>query len=139
MAGSSSTVTESRNWTSLDPDKIIRVDVAYVADDSDGSIPDAVTDTYGGSVVGVTHAPGGTVATTLFDVVAEDGNTIDVLCGAGANIVTTANMARVPNPDAAAFIAFPVVGKLTVKFTNNSVNSATGVFSIFIAQGTGRI
>ncbi len=135
MANSSSIATEQRNWLAItDNDKIIRVDITYTADDTDGSIPDVTTLSYGGLIVGATHAPGATPATTLMDVVAEDVNGVDMLCGAGVNIVTTADMMRVPYPDGAVYTAFPVVGSLTVKMSGNSVNDAVGVFSIFIAR-----
>ena len=134
MAGSSSTVTNPQGWSTPEAEGVMRIDIAYVADDGDGSIPDAITDSFSGFIVGCTHAPGSTAATTLMDVVAEDINGVDLLCGAGTDIVTTADMQRMPNPDGESFGLFPVVGSLTVKFTNNSVNDAFGVFSIFIAQ-----
>lgn len=136
MAGSSSVVTNARGWASPNPDGLIRLDVNYVADDSTGAIPDVTTDSFAGLIVGVTHNPGATAPTTLMDVVATDSNGIDVLCGAGANIVTTANMTRVPYPDSTSYGPFPFVGQLTVSMSGNSVNSATGVFSIFLIQDT---
>lgn len=136
MANSSVTVTKANGWLRGASQSLTRVDIAYTADDSDGSIPNASVEDTTGFVVGVTHAPGTTAATTLTDVVAEDANGVDVLCGSGADIVTSANMQRVPNPDAASFGPFPTVGDLTVKITQPSgteTNDAVGVFSIFIA------
>ena len=132
MANSAVTVTKSKGWLRGTAQLLTRIDVAYTADDSDGSIPDANLGGNTGFIFGVTHAPGATAATNLFDVVAEDENGVDMLCGAGANIATAANMQRVPNPDGACYGPFPSVGPLTAKFTNNSENSAVGTFSIFI-------
>ena len=132
MAGSSSVATEQQNWSSDGRQNIIRVDITYVGDDTDGTIPDVTTEAQGGMIVGITHAPGATAATTLFDVVAEDSNGVDLLCGAGGNIDTTQDMMRVPYPDSTSYRPFPVIGELTVKMSGTTAVDSVGVFSIFI-------
>ena len=133
MANEVTSITTEQGWVGEHERTIIRIDVAYLAASDDGAIAEVVTADYAGMIVGVTHAVGGVTATNLFDVVAEDANGVDLLCGAGANIAVAADMMRVPHVDGVVYSPFPVVGELTIKMSGNSVNSATGVFSIFIA------
>lgn len=122
---------------------VIRVDCT--ADSSDGSYPETPigrgNDTYpigniGGYLMSVTFDPGtGTVPLTGMDMTLEFGATnIDLLGGAGANLVTSADALITPLVgEVSAPVGF--TGDLLLSLTNNNVNSATLTIYINIDKG----
>lgn len=121
MAVGTTTVTESKFG------HVRRVIVDFVASSTDGSIPDTVLPAFEGRLAELTTNPGTTAPTDNYDLTLIDAEGADRLQGVGANR-DTANTESVPVVYAASTI-HPPVGlwdTLTLKFANNSVNSATG-------------
>lgn len=126
MAGSSVTVTHQ------EPAPVVGVIVATcVADDADGSFPDATLPPIDGQILSIITDPGTPAPTAAYDVSLLDADGFDRLGGAGANRSATVT------ERAAVTGAF--VGRreaLTLRITNNSVNSAATVVTIHY---TGRV
>jgi hypothetical protein len=127
-AGSSSEVT---NDTGMKGD-IRRVTVTWVADDTDGSVPDC-TFSLGNPLQwyifrAYTNPDGTTAPTDNYDIAINDEWGVDMANGDLADR-DTANNERVQ------FTQYdPVLGNITVKISNNSVNSAAGVLDIVFVK-----
>lgn len=114
----------------------VRVQVDCTADAADGSYPDTTIGNVGGYLMSVDFDPGTvTVPTTGIDMTVELGSTgIDLLGGAGADIVTSADALITPLVGA---VSAPksFTGNLIVKFSGNTENSATLTYYLNIDRG----
>jgi hypothetical protein len=104
-----------------------RIQVDWVADAADGSVPATALPKFEGRLLALTTNPGATAPTDNYDITLVDGEGADRLQGLGANR-DTANTEQVPLVYAATAIPPVVDADETLTFTlaNNSVNSATG-------------
>lgn len=121
MAGST-TVTHYTLGT------IRRIVVDFVGDVADGTIPDTVLPAFEGQLFEVLTNPGAVAPTDNYDVTLIDADGIDRLQGVGEDRDTSTSEA-VPIVYDALSPIHPVVSRtdvLTLKFANQSVNSATG-------------
>lgn len=112
---------------------VIKKKIAFVADGSDGSFPDAVVSNVGGYLVGVYVTHGTTTPTTAYDLyIKMDG--IDLLGGAGEDIASAADAIITPQNTLGDSNYPGFAGDLTVSIANNSVNSAElDVYLVFTA------
>lgn len=141
MAGSSVTVTKKRVFTK-DHETFSRFwfEISWVADDTDGSVPDTVlTDENGDNdnltayiVLAVTN-PGSTAPTNNYDITIEDSEGVDVMGGALADRSATASEQAMPLISGSP-VPRLVHGPLTFKLTDNLVNSATGMCNVHMQQ-----
>lgn len=120
MAGTT-TVTHSKFGI------VRRVVVDFVADASDGSVPDTLLPGFEGRLMELTTNPGAVAPTDNYDLTLIDDEGNDRLQGLGANR-DTVNTESVPLVYAGSTIHPPVglYESLTLKLANNSVHSATG-------------
>lgn len=104
-----------------------RVQVDFTASSTDGSIPDTALPSIEGRLLAITTNPGATAPTDNYDVTLIDGEGADRLYGVGADR-DTANTESAPIVFASSTVHPWVDGDetLTMKWANNSVNSATG-------------
>lgn len=104
------------------------------ADSSGGSYPSTATTVpiYGYVFLVVTN-PGSTAPTDNYDIVLNDADGIDVMGGMLANRDTSTSEQAVPKIDSTNSIYGPryVGSTLTLVITNNSVNSAGTVVSVY--------
>ena len=115
------------------------IEYTCTADASDGSYPETETAAkISGNLMALETNPGATAPTANYDIVLDDAQGHDVLEGTGANRHTT-------NTEKAT-IAFgtyhgspvAITDVLTLKITNNSVNSAVVVIRLYYwGQGEG--
>lgn len=120
MAGSTSV-------THYNHGHVRKVVVDFVADAADGSIPNTTIPRFEGRLLELTTNPGSTAPTDNYDVTLIDEEGADRLQGLGANR-DTANTESVPLVYSGSTV-HPIVGlweALSLRFANNSVNSATG-------------
>lgn len=104
-----------------------KVVVDWVADASDGSVPNTTLPRFEGRLLELTTNPGSTAPTDNYDLSLIDEEGADRLQGLGANR-DTANTESVPIVYSGSTV-HPPVGlweDLSLRFANNSVNSATG-------------
>ena len=115
------------------------ITLTCTADASDASFPDtALVTKFSGELIRMVTNPGGTGPTNLYDIALDDADGIDVLYGAGDNLLiatteekwlaahsTAANKGYLQNP------VISVEDVLTWKITNNSVNSAVVVAKLY--------
>jgi len=140
MAGTV-TVTKKRVFSDEhDSLKRFWYEISWVADAADGSVPDTIlTDEDGGNsnlnafIVLVVTNPGATAPTASYDVTLVDSEGVDVMGGALNDRSATASEQAMPlisgNP-----VPRLVLGSLTFKLANNSVNSATGTCNVFFQE-----
>jgi len=118
-------------------DGIIDIMLDWLADDTDGSVPDTdIKWPIGGILSHVTTNPGATAPTDLYDIVLEDRDGVDVMGGALGNRATATSEVAYPKEPAGAvnMNGVPVLGELTFKLTNNSVNSALGTVRLTVIK-----
>lgn len=104
-----------------------RIQVDWVADAADGSVPATALPAFEGRILALTTNPGATAPTDNYDITLVDAEGADRLQGVGANR-DTANTEQVPVVYSGSTIP-PVVDAdevLTFTLANNSVNSALG-------------
>ena len=108
-----------------------RVRVSWVADSSDGSLPQTQTITLAGLVVKVVTDPGSTAPTSSYDIACADPlGTLDVFAGTLANRHATTTEQVYPVASGATAPVY--VESCTLQITGNSVNSATGVIDFYV-------
>ncbi len=108
------------------------VTFTWVADDTNGTVPNATVNGIFGYVVKVITDPGATAPTDNYDIVLNDKYSADVMGGELIDRDTAVTEQAVPKVGN-AYGGSLVNGPLTMQLTNNSVNSATGVVYIFIS------
>lgn len=113
-----------------------RINFSVVADASNGSVPDTVLPKFQGRLLGLHTNPGATAPTANYDITIEDGDGLDRLQGVGANRHTTTSE-QVPVVYTSTSVNPPVSldEALTLKFANNSVNSALIVGNLYYGLG----
>ena len=104
-----------------------RIQVDWVADAADGSVPATALPSIEGRLLALVTNPGGTAPTDNYDITLPSGEGDDRLQGVGANR-DTANTEAAPIVYAGTSLHPWVDGDETLTFTlaNNAVNSATG-------------
>lgn len=130
MAGSSNTAVKSAA-SNFGEDKIVWT---WVADDANGSVPNAQTSEVvtGYVMLGVTN-PGATAPTDNYDITVLDEDGVDVFGGELTNRDTANSEQATPLVGSAYGPRF-VNSKLTMALANNSVNSATGALTVFVER-----
>jgi hypothetical protein len=102
---------------------VVRLKYVGVADAADASFPDQAIILSEGILTAIKTVPGGTPTTSgATDVTLEDVDGVDVLGGAGLDLVTTANQTIKPLVGA-VYDNIPFSKGLTLKIANNAVNS----------------
>lgn len=116
------------------------VTLTVTADASDGSVPNTdLTPSISGKLLAIETNPGSTAPTDNYDIVIDDADGHDVLQGVAANR-DTANTEKASIVFSGTSVNPPVAitDVLTLKVTNNSVNSATIVVKLYYeGQGEG--
>ena len=109
------------------------VTLTCVADDSDGSYPETALDTrISGRLLALETNPGSTAPSSNYDIVLDDADGHDVLEGVGANRHTSATeKANIVYSGGLDHPPVGIVDTLTLKITNNSVNSAEIVVKLY--------
>lgn len=104
-----------------------RVQVDWIGDAGDGSVPDTILPPIEGRLAELVTNPGAVAPTDNYDITLIDGEGADRLQGLGANR-DTANTEPAPIVYAGSTVHPPVSSDetLTLKIANNSVVSATG-------------
>jgi hypothetical protein len=107
--------------------RVRRIQVDWVADAADGSVPATALPKFEGRLLALTTNPGATAPTDNYDITLVDDEGADRLQGLGANR-DTANTEQVPIVYSGTAVAPIVDGDETLTFTlaNNAVNSALG-------------
>lgn len=108
------------------------ITLTCTGDATNGTIPDTdLTEKISGKLLALETDPGATAPTTLYDLVINDQNGLDVLHGAGANRSATATE-KVAIPFGTYF-APPVhrTDTLTLSISNQSVASAGIVIKLY--------
>lgn len=127
------TITQVPNNTG----NVRKITFTCTADAADGSFPaTALTQKIEGRLIAIETDPGSTAPTDNYDIVITNGGGIDVLQGVGANRDTA-------NTESAQIVVSgtslrPTVDEtdtLTLTITNNAVNSATVVITLYYALG----
>jgi len=116
------------------------VTFSITADASDGSAPDtAMAVKLSGRLLALETNPGATGPTANYDLVLDDADGHDVMEGVGANRDTASTeKASIVFSGTAIHPPVAVSDTLTLKLTNNSVNSATiSVKIYYVGQGEG--
>lgn len=128
MAGSSNTITVVQ-----DDAKLHVVKSVFVADDTNGSIPTAAFGiNRNAELVEILYEVGGTAPTASSDLTLVDSHGLDRTLGAGTNLISTAD-GQAAVVYAATNSVHPIIQKdetLTVTYTNNSANDATGTVTM---------
>lgn len=135
MAGSWTTISDANRQAGIfQKDRFFRViSATFTADAAAGTVPNLTIPKAWGYIVKLVTKPGAVQPTTLYDITVEDENGIDVLAGAGQNRSATVGEQAAPVISGAA-TPVPISGDLTVKVTNNSVNSATAKVELWLAE-----
>lgn len=115
------------------------ITLTCTADGSDGSFPaTALVTKFSGELIRMVTNPGATAPTNLYDIVLTDADAIDVLYGAGANLLTATTeenwLAAHSTAANKGYLQNPVISVedvLTWTITNNSVNSAIIVAKLY--------
>jgi len=108
-----------------------RIQVDWVADAADGSVPNTVLPSIEGNIVALETNPGATAPTDNYDIALNDAEGVDKLAGAGQNR-DTANTEQAGVVFASTSVPVPVDGEaLTLAISGNAVNSATGRVLIY--------
>ncbi len=115
------------------------ITLTCTGDGSDGSFPATPLVTkFSGELIRMVTNPGATAPTNLYDVVLTDADAIDVLYGAGANLLTATTeenwLAAHSTAANKGYLQNPVISVedvLTWTITNNSANSAIIVAKLY--------
>lgn len=113
-----------------------RIVCTCVADASDGSFPATALPKFSGQLLALKTNPGATAPQANYDIALDDQDGIDALQGVGANRHTS-NSEDVAIIRSGTEIHPPVAlgDTLTLKLTNNDVNSAISVVTIYYQPG----
>lgn len=131
-----SSATTTRDSTPLGPNGNHEVEVIAIAwiAHTDGSFADYTIP--GGKVVGTLERivvdPGATAPTNLYDVTITDEDLVDVLGGAGANLLTATTEEKAL-PIGTYFLR-SLANTLVLKIANNSVNAGGGLIKLYVRR-----
>lgn len=132
MAGSI-TGTLTRIQTQQGRPQMVKVELACVADASDGSFPATVLNTLANIVTwdlrglklySVKAIPGAPAPTDASDLTITDADGVDLLGGKGENLIDATSKTWAPAGPTGYAVPALIMGNLTINITNNSVNSA---------------
>lgn len=129
MAGSA-TVTKKSGTNENKSVEIITV--SWTGDASDGTVPATSLGMVIGELERIVTDPGSTAPSANYDITVTDEDSVDVLGGAGANRHTT-NTEEAALPLGTYFLR-NVANVLTFNLSGNSVNSATGIFRLYVRK-----
>ncbi len=131
-----SSATTTKTTTSWDAGKKTRiVTVAWLGASSNGAFTDyVVSNLAGGFLMKVVTDPGTTAPTDNYDIELDDASGIDALIGQLANRDTTTTEAVYPVTASGQLPVFMEAGSYTLKISNNSVGSATGVIKMYFVD-----
>lgn len=137
MANAAVTVTFSKiDVPYLNENGIVKVLIEWLADDTNGSVPDTAFDStdlvdilgrY--CILGVTD-PGTTAPTASYDITIVDEHGCDIF-GAELNDRSASASEQTTPLIGSSYEGRVITGALTFKLANNSVNSATGTCSLY--------
>ena len=131
IALAASSVTQTYDSVSAD---LSVLEYSWTAD-TDGSISNAVSTRYiEGYIVLVETDPGATAPTAAYDIELLSNDGSDLMGGQLADRSATDAEAEVAKIGGDVYGPRLVNSNITLSITNNSVNSATGIVRIFIAQ-----
>lgn len=120
MAGSTTVTHYTQGY-------VRKVQIDWIADAADGSVPDTVLPRIEGRLYELTTNPGATAPTDNYDLTLEDAEAIDRLQGVGANRDTAnTEVAAIVYSGSTIHPPVSLADVLTLKLANNSVHSATG-------------
>ncbi len=130
MAVGTVTVTQRRVGN------IRQVIAAVVASSTDGTVPDTTLPAFEGTLLALGTAPGVTNPTSLYDITVVDQFTYDVLEGVGANrSASAAQKAAIVYSGTGTHPPVDEGDTLTLKVSNNSVNSALVTITLYYRMG----
>jgi len=120
MANMVCTITETTSGSV----KLIKF--AWTSDDSAGTVTGTTTKSYNGKLIWFVTDPGSTAPTDNYDIAINDGNSIDVLAGAGADRDTA-------NTEYGAEASLGAVVNSTLSIAiSNAGNAKTGTTYVYI-------
>jgi hypothetical protein len=134
VAGTTSTSRSLGNFGITASKRYKAITVSFTADAADGSVPDTTLANLNGYVMKIVTNPGSTAPTDNWDFVLNDADGVDALGGAGANRDTTTSEQVYPTVSGAAIPIWLPNGSYTLAISGNSVNSATGTVTIYLAD-----
>jgi len=136
MPGSSVTVSKSfvEIGRSSSTKRVQIVNIDWVADDTDGSVPNTNIDLRGWVIKAITN-PGATAPTTLYDLAMGDPEDT-VLDALEANLADrSATVTEQVNFTLTGALTPPLfAGTYQFQLTNNSVNDATGRLQLYLVD-----
>jgi hypothetical protein len=113
--------------------QLIKITLTCTADAAAASYPDTVINTLSGvsdfdlrglKLYSVKAYPGGIAPTDATDLVIEDEHGIDLLGGKGVDFIDATSKTWIPVGPAGYVLPAFITGNITVKISNNAVNSA---------------
>ena len=116
---------------------IAEIILNFTGDAAAATVPDTLIDRpIAGDLVKVTTNPGTPAPTANYDIALNDEDGVDVMGGALANRATATSEVAYPMDPAGAVYpsGVPVAGSLTMKITNQAVNSAKGKVRLTIRR-----
>lgn len=105
-----------------------------------GAVPNETTTTEitkaikGMYITEVRTNPGATAPTTLYDIVLNDADGIDLMGGTLADRSATVSERAIPALSTGVYGATMITSTLTMVITNQAVNSATGTVKVYLSR-----
>lgn len=113
-----------------------KIVIDWVADASDGSVPDTALPAFEGRILQLLTNPGATAPTANYDITLVDAEGGDRLAAAGANRHTAnTELAGVLFASSSVHPYVSIGDVLTFNLDNNAVNSALGRAVVYYALG----
>jgi hypothetical protein len=136
-AAAAGTITQAISYTQNPTIKILTFTCTASADDA--SFPSTATSTANtaeieGHYITEVRTNPGTAPTTLYDIVINDTDGIDMMGGTLADRSATLSQRAIPALATGIYGGSAIDGALTLVITNNSVNSATVVVKVFLTR-----
>lgn len=114
-----------------------RLQFTCTADAANGSYPSTVTDDQiNGYILSIVVNPGSPAPQALYDATLTDGDGLEVTGSMIGDLSATVTSRVIPKNDTVnnTFGSRFTAGKLTLAITNNNVNSAVTVISVYVAR-----
>ena len=104
---------------------------SWVASVDDGSVPNTASTSFKGWVFMATTDPGAVAPLDNYDIELRDSDSVDIFGAELNNRHTTTSQHAVPKIGSAYYGSRFVNGALTMVFSGNNVNSATGTLKVY--------